>query len=86
LNSKHFDQKQQTTHSIPINIQLLMKNIAMIISQSVGGSCMLIMLKKIFESKLINNNTYNINIFILFPNKNINIPKVLTLHKKTAEN
>jgi len=51
LNSKHLDQKQQTTHSTPINTQLVMKHIAMIISQSVGGSCMLIMLKKHLSKK-----------------------------------
>lgn len=46
LNSKHLDQKQQTTHSNPIKIQLHMKHIATIISQSIEGSFMLIMLKR----------------------------------------
>lgn len=46
LYNKHLDQKQHTTHNIPIKKQLLIKHIPMIISQSVGVSCILDVLKQ----------------------------------------
>lgn len=70
MYSKHLDQKQQTTHSTPINTQLVMKHIAMIISQSVGGSCMFIMLKKQWSKK--HNNVILIYFYTQVKVSNIN--------------